>query len=475
MHALWILLGLVIGAAAAAVVARALLRRASAQTARVAAERDAMQYELGAANEAVAAERDRTLALDRRVVELESELRIEVTRLEAALAHEQTLAAEKVAAIEQTNERLRESFKALSGDALKANSSQFLELAKTAFAELLAAARGDLDTRDERVTKLIEQMQGCLTQVDATVGRLERDRRRAQGALEEHLRAVVDGQRELRLETGALVAALRQPHTRGRWAELQLKRVVEMTGMLPHCDFDQQRTVHGSDGALRPDLIVHIPGGKKIVVDAKAPLQAFLDAHNAADPEQAKLQMRAHARQLREHIGKLSAKSYWDQFDDAPDFVLMFLPGEHFFNGALEVEPTLLEEAANQCVLVATPMTLIALLRAVAYGWQQEKIAENARAISELGKELHGRLAKLAEHLQKLGRRLGGAVDAFNESIGSLEGRVLVTARRFSDHGAVSAVKELPAVEPIDVVPRTLQAPELDKSGVLALTPPSDN
>jgi DNA recombination protein RmuC len=469
MSALWILLGLVVGAGAAAIFYRARVAAARSATARV-------TDELAATLAGRDAERERAHALDCEVVDLRGNLRGEVARLEAALEHERALAAEKVAAIEQANERLRESFKALSGDALLANSTQFLELAKAAFAELQAHARGDLDVREQKIDQLVEQIGNSLTQVNTKVELLERDRKAAQGALEEHLRSVVEGQQQLRVETGALVAALRQPHTRGRWAELQLKRVVEMTGMLPHCDFDQQRTVRGDDGALRPDLVVHIPGGKNIVVDAKAPLQAFLEAHNAPDAEQAKLHMRAHARQLREHIGKLSAKAYWQQFDDAPDFVLMFLPGEHFFNGALEVEPTLLEEAANQCVLIATPMTLIALLRAVAYGWQQEKIAENARAISELGKELHGRLAVLADRMQKVSRRLGSTVDAFNEAVGSLEGRVLVTARRFQDHGAVSAAKELPVVEPVDTTPRTLRVPELERvDEVLALTPPSEN
>jgi DNA recombination protein RmuC len=469
MTALWLLMGLFVGGTLVFVVYRA--RHAAAVKEIV---------DLAARLATAVSERDQHLArvheLERELVGARGELRADIVQLEAALEHERTLAEEKLKAVQQANDERSQAFKALSADALQANSAQFLELAKATFGELQTQARGDLDARQQAFAQLFEQVGQSLTKVDTKLESLERDRRQAQGALQQHLVSIVEGQDKLRLETGALVSAMRQPHARGRWGEMQLRRVVEMAGMLIHCDFREQSTVRNDDGILRPDLIIHLPGGKQIVVDAKAPLQSYLDAHNATDADQRKAHLEAHARLLREHIKKLSAKSYWSQFEAAPDFVFLFLPGEHFYNGALEADPALLEDGVNQCVLVATPTTLIALLRAVAYGWQQEKITENARAISELGRELHGRLAVLADHLQTVGRRLRSTVDAFNGAVGSMEGRVLVAARKFSDHGAVSASKELPAVEPVDVTPRMLQAPELEDSGeeLRALLPASD-
>ncbi len=298
---------------------------------------------------------------------------------------------------------------------------------------------------------------------EGTLDALDRDRRQAQGALQEHLRAVVEGQERLRAETGSLVSALRKPDVRGRWGEMQLRRVVELAGMTAYCDFVRQPSIDGDDGRLRPDLIVRMPGGKKVVVDAKVPLESYLDAYAADDPDVRATHLRSHARQVREHIKKLSARSYWTQFDDAPDFVVLFLPGEHFLNGAMEAEPALIDEGVNRCVMLATPTTLITLLRAVAYGWQQDKVAEGARAVSEIGRDVHTRLVTLADHLQKVSKRLRGTVDAFNDAVGSLDGRVLPAARRFADHGAVSAAKELHDVDPVDLAPRVVQAPELDE------------
>jgi DNA recombination protein RmuC len=411
--------------------------------------------------------------LEREFVAVESELRQEMIKLESDLEHERALATEKLAAVQHANEQLSQSFKALSADALKDASAQFLELAKANFGEFQSTTRGELDGREKTFKQIVEKVSESLTQVDSKLERLDRDRRESHGAMQEHLRAVVDTQEKLRRETGGLVAALRQPQTRGRWGEMQLKRCIEMAGMLAHCDFVEQSVKQGEDGRLRPDVIVHMPGEKQVVVDAKAPLQSFLDAHNATDEDERKAHLANHARLLREHVRKLSAKGYWAQFDATPDFVFMFLPGEHFYNAALEADPGLLEEGVNQCVLIATPTTLIALLRAVAYGWQQEKVAESAHAVSELGRELHSRLAVLADHLQAVGRRLRSTVSAYNDAVGSMDGRVLVTARRFVDHGAVSASRELPDVDPVDLTPRSLQAPELDQAegAIRALLP----
>ncbi|HEX7291785.1 MAG TPA: DNA recombination protein RmuC [Conexibacter sp.] len=298
---------------------------------------------------------------------------------------------------------------------------------------LLAARRPSASPHDP--------VHDALARLDAKLGAIERDRAHARGALDEQLRA-------LGAQTRALSAALRQPHTRGRWGELQLRRVVELAGMTAHCDFVEQASVATDDGGLlRPDLVVRLPGGKHVIVDAKAPLHAFLDAYEAQDETARATALAAHGRLLREHLRRLSAKAYWDRLEMAPDFVLLFLPGEHFWNAALEADPSLLEEGARRNVLVATPTTLIALLRAVAYGWQQERVADDARAVAQLGRDLHRRLETFAEHLQRVGRGLQTAVRAYDGAVGSFERRVLPGARRLAEHGVVSAERELAPLE----------------------------
>jgi DNA recombination protein RmuC len=377
----------------------------------------------------------------------------------AALRHERDLLELK---LENEHANVADRFRALSADALKSNNEQFLALARQTLGTYQSEARGELEKREKAVAQLVAPITEQLTKVDTRLERLDRDRLQTTTVLQEQLRGMVESQDKLRGETGALVAALRKPQARGRWGEMQLRNVVEMAGMVAYCDFAEQVTVHGDDDRmLRPDLIVNMPGGKQVVVDAKAPLQAFLDAYDATDEADRSRHLGEHARLLREHVRKLSARSYWAQFPDAPDFVLLFLPGEHFYNAALEADPTLIQQGVDQQVLIATPTTLIALLRAVHYGWQQEKVAENAREISELGRDLHTRIGTVAEHVQRLGKRLGGAVDAYNAAVGSLETRVLVSARRFADHGVVGHDKEIAPLEPVDRVPRAAQAPEL--------------
>lgn len=439
MTALWLLIGMLIGGAAAVLAGRA-------RTAALTAEAERL----------------------RREVEAMSDVERQLARVEAELAAERAIAHEKLAAVEDANHKLSQSFKALSHEALESNNRQFLELAKSQLATVQAESRGELDKRHKAVEDMVAPLRESMTRVDGKLAELDRARHASHGELREQLRTLADTHDRLRTETGALVAALRKPQTRGRWGEMQLRRVVEMAGMLNHCDFVEQSTVQSADGPLRPDLVINLPGAKQVVVDAKAPLSAFLDAYEARDDAQRELHLRAHARLLREHIRKLSAKSYWSQFSSAPDFVFLFLPGEHFFNAALEVDGSLIEEGVNQSVLVATPTTLIALLRAVGYGWQQEKVAENAREISELGRELHKRLGVLADHVQKLGRRLGSAVGAYNDAVGSLERNVLPQARRFSEHGAVSESRELPRLEPVEVTARAVSVPEIS---VRALEP----
>jgi DNA recombination protein RmuC len=371
----------------------------------------------------------------------------EAARLEGRLESERAMAEDR--------------FRALSADALKSNNEQFLALAKQTLGTYQSEARGELEKREKAVAQLVAPISEQLGKVDTRLEKLDRDRLQTTTKLDEQLRAMVVSQDRLRGETGALVAALRKPQARGRWGEMQLRNVVEMAGMVSYCDFAEQVTLHDAERTMRPDLIVNMPGGKKVVVDAKAPLQAFLDAYDATDEGDRDRHMAEHARLLRDHIRKLSARSYWAQFSEAQDFVLLFLPGEHFYNAALEADPSLIQQGVDQQVLIATPTTLIALLRAVHYGWQQEKVAENAREISELGRELHTRIGTVAEHVQRLGKRLGGAVDAYNQAVGSLETRVLVSARRFADHGVVGHDKQIAPIDPIDVVPRSPQATEL--------------
>lgn len=322
-------------------------------------------------------------------------------------------------------------------------------------------SRAVTERRAESVDAMVEPIHASLRRVDEQLAALDRDRAVQRGALDEQIRQLVSSQERLRTETSGLVAALRQPQTRGRWGELQLRRVVELAGMLAHCDFSEQRSVTTDGGVLRPDLIVHLPGAKHVVVDAKAPLHAFLNAYEAQDETTRTHELAQHARLLREHVRKLSAKAYWSQFPTAPDFVFLFLPGEHFYSAALEADPSLLEEGVRDGVLIATPTTLIALLRAVAYGWQQEQVAESAREIADLGRELHQRLATFSAHLDRVGTRLRGAVGAYNDAVGSFDARVLPSARRFSDHGVIGRDQELAAVAPIDLTARELHAPEL--------------
>jgi DNA recombination protein RmuC len=381
-----------------------------------------------------------------------------LVRAQSDLAHERSRADERLATINDAQERLTLSFKALSGEALQTSVTQLTELASAQLKAAQAEAKGDLDKRQHAVEQLVAPLKEQLGRVDSQLLRLDQERRESRGRLDAQLRTLTETGERLRTETGALVTALRKPNTRGQWGQMQLRNVVELAGMVRHCDFVEQSSLGGEDTVLRPDLIVSMPGGKHVVVDAKAPLQGVLDAYEARDEEEREQHLRAHARLLRRHVKALADKAYWDQLESAPDFVVMFLPGEHLYGAALEADPALLEDAMGQRVLIATPTTLLALLRAVSYGWQQERVAESAQAVSELGRELHGRIVKLSSLLGTLGSRLNSAVRAYNETVGSYEARVLPSARRFADHGAVASGRELPEIEQVTISARTLDS-----------------
>jgi len=358
---------------------------------------------------------------------------------------------------------LRETFRALSGEALKSNNEAFLSLAETKLKEVRAHATADIDQRKAAIENLLAPMAKTLGEVDRELRESERRRTESSAQLLQRIASLDTAGQDLRAQTGKLVDALKRPGVRGRWGELQLKRVVELAGMVQHCDFDEQKTVANGDGdrRMRPDVIVRLPGGKHVVIDAKAPLDAYLRALDAPDETTRLSLLCDHARQVRNHVMQLSSKGYATHVHPSPDFVVMFLPGEMFFSAALEHDPELIEFGVEQHVVPASPTTLIALLRAVAYGWQQQAMEENARKISDLGRQLYDAVGKLGEHFENLGSKLKGSLDAYNNAIGSLEGNVLVKARKFKELQAASAVDDIPALPPIDRVPRMLQAREL--------------
>jgi DNA recombination protein RmuC len=380
--------------------------------------------------------------------------------LRARLDAEQRNAAEKLAVLEQARDSLKDAFAAISADLLAQNNARFLALAKEKFGELQSSAATDLASRQKAIDDLVAPLRESLTKVDAKLQDVDRDRATSHAALTEQLRSLTRAQASLQSETGRLARALRSPNVRGQWGELQLRRVLESAGLVEGSHFDIKESAHGDDGRLTPDVIVRLPGGKNVVVDAKVALTAFLDAIECDDDDLREQKLRDHARQVKDHVVRLGNKGYWTHFQPAPDIVVMFVPGEALLSAALQHDAGLLEYSMTRGVMLASPLTLIALLRAIAYGWQQETIARNAMEISDLGRQLYDRIAKLAEHWENVGKSLAKAVAAYNGAVGTLETRVLVTARRLKDKG-VSAGEELPDLEAIDQTPRPLGAPQL--------------
>ena len=469
MPVILVLFGAVVGATAVWLALRAKANRS---------------YQDGQANSAteIATLNERLAAKDRESQKLQQAIdketaehlraKEESSTLRAQLAAEQRGAREREESFKQATTELAEKFKALSRDALKDNNQEFLNLARATLEKFQANAKGDLEQRQQAIDQLVRPLKDSLEKVDGKIGEIEKARAGAYAELREQVRNLATSQLQLQAETGNLVKALRTPHIRGRWGEIQLRRVVELAGMVQYCDFTEQETVTNEDGRLRPDVIVRLPGNRTIVVDAKVPFEAFYESVTTSDDVIRVERLKEHARLVRAHIVTLSRKSYWEAVQPTPEFVLLFLPGENFYSAALEQDPRLIEDGINQKVIIATPTTLIALLKAISYGWQQEQRAANADEVGKLGKELYDRLRTFLTHLSDIGRNLDRALESYNRGVGSLEARVLVTARKFKERGAIAG-EEIESPEPIDKSTRALS---LDEGGLFPelVAPPTD-
>ena len=443
--------GLIVGGMLAWVLASARARVASA--AEVAQARGTVD-ELRAQRQKAEAD----FAAVRQGLDAEREARV---KAETELAESVRHVAEERKLLEEARARLTDTFKALSDDALKSNNQAFLELAKKSLEALVTDAKGDLSKRQEGIEALLKPLRESLKRYEDQVQAIEQSRQKAYGGLDEQLKSLAATQQRLEKETHGLSVALRNPQARGSWGEMALRRVVELAGMERHVDFNEQVTAE--EGSLRPDMVVQLPGGRQIIVDSKAPLDDYRRAAEAETEEQRRQFLQRHAGQMRAHMASLSRKAYWEKFANAAEFVVMFIPGEPFLGGAADQDPSLIEDGMRNRVVLATPTTLIALLRAVAYGWRQEQLAQNAQAISELGKQVYDRLGMLTSHLADVGSALERASQAYNRAIGSMETRLFPAARKFQELG-VASPDTTPTASPVETTPRQLNVPEAGTS-----------
>jgi DNA recombination protein RmuC len=389
------------------------------------------------------------------------EAQVKIAEILTRLSESEKAAAEKLELMSRAETSMKDAFQSLSMDALDKSRAAFLDQAHATFGQFRESALKDFAAKETTFAQLVSPIRESLSKFEIHVHDIEQKRTEAYSGLSEQFASFKESQILLRGETEKLVTALRAPSVRGRWGEFQLRRVVEMAGMVQHCDFVEQSTIQGEDSRLRPDLIIHLPGGKTVVVDAKVPLSAYLDAKDARDENARRDLIQLHARHLRKHVGELSDKSYSDQLSSSPDFVVMYVPIESAFADAVQADPSLLDDAVEGNVIPAGPMTLLSLLKGAAYGWRQERIAESAEQISELGKELYNRISVMAGHLGAVGEALGKATLAYNKAVGSMESRVLVQARRFKDLGAAVG-EDIPEIETVSYAPRQLAIPGLE-------------
>ncbi|MCR4623562.1 MAG: DNA recombination protein RmuC [Alphaproteobacteria bacterium] len=362
-----------------------------------------------------------------------SELEKKNVLLQSNLEQEKKNLAEKITLLQNAETKLSDTFKALSSDALSKNNQSFLDLAQVAFSKLQEKAKSDLELNKKSVSDLVDPIKSALDGVEQKLGDLEKSRVGAYEALKQQVGDLIISQNSLKNETSRLVSALKTPNTRGRWGEIQLRRVVELSGMVEHCDFREQISINNSDTKIRPDMVIYYPGNKQVVVDSKVPLTAYLKSLETQNEVERRILLKDHAKQLRDHVIKLAKKEYWSQFQDSPEFMIMFLPGEIFFSAAIEQDPELIEFAMRERVLITTPTTLLALLHTIAWGWRQENLAENAKQIVKMGQELYKRLCDMSQHFANLGKSVSSVVNHYNRTVATLEGRVLVSARKFTE------------------------------------------
>jgi len=407
--------------------------------------------------------RSQTATANQQLAELRSRLEQEQTervKAQTQLAEANARLQQERQLLEEARARLTETFKAAAGDTLQMATASFLELAKQTLEKVLVQAKGQMDTKHEAIQGLVKPLSDALRQLEEHVRGLEKARQEAYAGLIEQVRALAAANQDLQATTGNLVSALRTPRLVGSWGQVALERVVELAGMTEHCDFSREVSVDTGEGRLRPDLVIHLPGGRQIVVDAKASFEAYHEAVSAGSEQDRQRALVRHAAQIRAHVNALAGKAYWSQFEQAPEFVVMFIPGESFFAAAVNTDKALLEEAMTRRVILATPTTLLALLRAVAYGWRQDLAARNAQQIRDLGRQVYERLRLVAEHLADVGRGLERANAAYNNAVGSIESRLLPAARRLKDLGAAGD-GELPAIDPVQTTPRQVTMPGL--------------